>query len=111
MLPPVMQPPGDLLHTGQSACLLNISQGETLKTGLVACDGTVRMDKPICWGKRAVITQRKLCQVLQPRRKCINNEIFELAGFLLRILPERSPIKILSNIYTLQLHFKNIIKW
>ena len=100
-------PPGDLLHTGQSACLLNISQGETLKIGLLSCDGTVRMDKPICWEKRAAVTQRKLCQVLQPRRKCINNEIFEFAGFLLKYYQREAQ----SKSCPIFVHnFENIIK-
>lgn len=47
----VMQTPRECLHTGESAFLLNILQGETLKTALLACDGTVRMDKPTCWQK------------------------------------------------------------
>lgn len=41
----VMQTPSDLLRTGKSACLLNISQGETFKTGLLACDGTVKRNQ------------------------------------------------------------------
>ena len=88
----VMQSPSDLLHTEKSACLLNILHRETLKNGLLACKGTVRMDEPICWQKKTVvITQTKLWKVLQLRQKLINNEIYELAsGAWLKILPETS---------------------
>lgn len=79
----VMQTPSDLLHTEKSACLLNILHRETLKNGLLACSGTVRMDEQICWQKKtAVITQMKLCKVLQLRQKLLNNEICELVAGL-----------------------------
>lgn len=75
----VMQTPSDLLHTEKSACLLNILHRETLKNGLLACNGTMRMDERICWQKKtAVITQTKLCKVLQLRQKLLNNEVCEL---------------------------------
>lgn len=42
------KPPRTCFIQEKSACLLNILWRETLKTVLLACNGRVRMDKPIC---------------------------------------------------------------